>query len=216
MGGSRGYLTLGRWEGARVRAHWTLPLGALVFGGGRFVPGFWLGFFLLVLIHEVGHALLVRRRGYRVVSIDIHGVGGECRWQGEATPIHRAQIAWGGVHAQLLAFAVAAGVMAVVGEPRDVFTAELASAFTTTNVMLIALNLIPVPPLDGAEAWKLPRLLRERAARRAARAQGDVRTAVERELARLDASDRAAPASASGESVDEALRRLAGPPKKGN
>jgi hypothetical protein len=73
---SGGYLTLGRWRTAPERVHWTLPVGALVFGQGRFVPGFWLGFLLLVLIHELGHAVLVRRYRHRVVSIDIHALGG--------------------------------------------------------------------------------------------------------------------------------------------
>ena len=36
-----GYLTLGTWHGARVRAHWTVAVGAAVFGRA-----------LLVLIHE--------------------------------------------------------------------------------------------------------------------------------------------------------------------
>ena len=90
-----------------MRLHWTLPVGALVFGQGRFVPGFWLGFFLLVFMHELGHAVLVRRYGHHVVSIDIHALGGMCRWSGEPTAIDRSRIAWGGVLAQAVAFAVA-------------------------------------------------------------------------------------------------------------
>ena len=113
-----GYLTLGRWRGAPVRAHWSLPLGALVFGQGRFVPGFWLGFFLLVLIHELGHAALVKRYGHRVVSIDIHALGGACRWSGEATAVDRARIAWGGVLAQGVALAIAAAALALAGPPK--------------------------------------------------------------------------------------------------
>jgi Zn-dependent protease len=208
-----GYLTLGKWRGAPVRVHWTLPLAALVFGQGRFVPGFWLGFFLLVLIHELGHALLVRRCRHRVVSIDVHALGGVCCWAGEPTAIQRAWIAWGGVLAQAVALACAHGALALAGRPESVFAAQMASAFTTTNVWLIAINLIPVPPLDGAEAWKLPGLLaRRRRARRgepaAARGFGS-----EREAATL-ARYADEPPEKVKTAVDDALRRLAEGPKK--
>jgi stage IV sporulation protein FB len=213
-----GYFRLGSWRGAPVRAHWTMPLGAFVFGRGRFVPGFWLGFVLVVLIHELGHALVVRRFGHRVVAIDLHALGGECRWAGDATPLQRARIAWGGVNAQLVALIVAVVVLAVLGPRGTAFVDDLADALTFTNAYMIALNLIPVAPLDGAAAWKLPGLLRARARARksrresAARAPGSsegARTAVADELARLDASEQAA-SSETAAAVDAKLRELVG------
>ncbi|HXU05665.1 MAG TPA: hypothetical protein VN903_32135 [Polyangia bacterium] len=200
-----GYLTLGRWRGAPVRAHWTLPIGAFVFGQGRFVPGFWLGFFLLVFVHELGHALLVRRYRQRVVSIDIHALGGMCRWSGDPTAVDRAGIAWGGVLGQAVALAVAYVALAVAGPPESALVAQLADAFITTNIWLIAINLIPVPPLDGAEAWKLFGLLaRQRATGRARPAQG---FEAEREMASLDRFSGEAPETVKT-AVDDALRRL--------
>jgi stage IV sporulation protein FB len=229
-----GYLTLGRWRGAPVRAHWTLPVGALVFGQGRFLPGFWLGFFLLVLIHELGHAILVRRYGQRVVSIDIHALGGVCRWSGETiesgtlggfpnapaivrgeqrSPAHhaaiqRAGIAWGGVLAQAVALVGAHVALALGGPPESLFPAQLAAAFTTTNVWLIAINLIPVAPLDGAEAWKLPGLLaaRRRHARSSAPAAGSG-FEFERRMATLDRFSNEPDPSVKA-AVDDALQRL--------
>jgi stage IV sporulation protein FB len=217
-----GYLRIGRWKGAPVRAHWTVPLGALVFGRGRFVPGFWIGFVLVVLIHEIGHALVVRRFGHRVVSIDLHALGGECRWAGDATPIQRASIAWGGVNAQLVALIVAVVALAALGPVGTTFVDELADALTFTNAYMIALNLIPVSPLDGAEAWKLPGLLRARARARArqnrqssaTRAHTDVKQAAAQELERLDASDRGA-SDETAEAVDAKLRQLVGEPGGG-
>ncbi len=155
----RGSLTLARLRGIPIRAHWTLPLGALFFSGFRFAPGFWIGFFLLVLIHELGHAALVRAFRLRVVGIDVTGFGGLCHWSGMATERQRGAIAWGGVLAQLALLAVAAGSLFVLGRPPTRFAAELFSVFTYTNVYLIGLNLLPIPPLDGFEAWKL--VLRE-------------------------------------------------------
>ncbi len=208
-----GYLTLGRWRQAPVRVHWTLPLGALVFGQGRFAPGFWLGFFLLVFIHELGHAALVRRYRHSVVSIDIHAFGGACRWSGDPTAIDRARIAWGGVLAQAIAFGFASAALALAGPPDGVFGAELARAFTTTNIWLIAINLIPVAPLDGAEAWKLPGLLARRG--RVGRGGPEVRAgfAAEREAATL-ARYADEPPEAVKTAVDDALHQLARDPKK--
>jgi Zn-dependent protease len=203
-----GYLTLGRWGGAPVRTHWTLPLAAFIFGQARFVPGFWVGFFLVVFIHEVGHALVVRRFRHKVISIDIHGLGGLCRWAGDATAIQRATIAWGGVNAQAVALLVAVVAMMLFGRPLTDFGAQLANAFTVGNAWLIGINLIPVPPLDGAEAWRLPRLLRDRRRRRtAAPAGAPSRKSIERELAALDASERA-PSPEATAAADAALQRI--------
>ncbi|HXU80315.1 MAG TPA: hypothetical protein VN914_02890 [Polyangia bacterium] len=199
-----GYLVLGQWGGAPVRAHWTIPFGAFVFGHLQFVPGFWLGFFLLILIHELGHAIVVRSQRCRVISIDVHGLGGLCQWSGSATPIGRARIAWGGVQAQLLALLFTLVLVEMFGRP-TAFSAQLVSAFTDTNVILILINLIPVPPLDGAEAWKLPGLLWRRGRRQA---QQRRRTALERELADVDAADREPIRPEARAAVDDLFRKI--------
>src|SRR5215471_15117987 len=121
MGFPNGYLVLGRWGGAPVRAHWTVPIGAFIFGHLRFVPGFWVGFFLLIFIHELGHAIVVRRQRCQVISIDVHGLGGLCQWNGPATPIGRARIAWGGVLAQLVTLALTSVALGVFGPPPSAF-----------------------------------------------------------------------------------------------
>jgi len=150
-----GYLTLARIRGTPIRVHWTTPIGAFVLTGLSFVPGAWLGFALLVLAHEAGHALLVRAFRYRVASIDVHGVGGECRYWGEPTETQRAVIAWGGVLAQLVVLFTTPLWASHLSPETTPFVAQLVSAFTGTNVLLIAFNLLPVRPLDGAEAWEL-------------------------------------------------------------
>ncbi len=156
----QGHLRLGTLRGVPVRVHWTTPVGALFFTGFRFEPGAWLGFFLLVLIHEMGHAALVMRYRLHVLSVDIHGYGGVCRWAGQATGKQRAVIAWGGVLAQGLLFGATWAVLTFVRVPRSELLAEIAYVFTSTNLYLAAINLLPFPPLDGANAWTLFRELR--------------------------------------------------------
>ena len=159
----QGYLNLGQWRGAPIRVHWSMPLGALLFSGMRLAPVFWVGFFVLMLVHEVGHAILIRRFRFRVRSIDITGFGGLCRWSGIASDYQRAVIAWGGVLAQGLLLAATFSVLLVVGDPTSGSAgAELAHVFVRTNLIVIGLNLLPFPPLDGAHAWSLVPHLRGR------------------------------------------------------
>lgn len=151
----RGYLQIGRIHGIPLRIHWTMPIGALIFSGFAFAPAFWVGFFVVVLVHELGHALLARRYRQRVLSIDITGFGGLTRFAGRATRREHAVIAWGGVLAQALLLAVTLGVVLAAGSPRSWILAQLVAVFTTANLWIIGLNLLPFPPLDGATAWPL-------------------------------------------------------------
>lgn len=166
--------TLFRLRGAPVRLHWSAPLGVYAFSGFRFEPVYLLASLGLVLLHEVGHALVVRAAGGRVVELELNGLGGYCRWQGEVSPIGRAAIAFGGVWAQLaLLFA------ALALAPTGVFDGSypgrvLFWTATVGNVWMVLLNLVPLRPLDGAEAWRLPLLL-GRAARRGLSARRDMR-----------------------------------------
>jgi len=132
--------------------HWSAPLGALFFSGFRFAPGAWAGFILLILVHELGHAFLAMRYRLRVRGIDVHGLGGQCRYEGGGTRRQHIVIAWGGVLAQAVVLLLAVTVLRPVSTTP--FTQELAETFVGTNVWLIALNLLPIPPLDGATAWQ--------------------------------------------------------------
>lgn len=178
---SEGWLYVAQLRSAPIRLHWSAPLGAFFFGGFRFAPGYWLGFVLVILIHELGHAFVVRQSRQTVLSVDVHGVGGVCQWTGNASPIQRAAIAWGGVWAQLVLLALAFSTTLLITPPPG-FALDFADALIRGNLFLAALNLLPIAPLDGAEAWKLPKLLLARRAARKRRAAalpapgGQVRT----------------------------------------
>jgi stage IV sporulation protein FB len=150
---NRGSIHLGSYRGVPIRVHWTTPLGAFVFSGARFAPGAWLGFALLIVIHELGHAALARRYGVRVRGIDVYGLGGECRLSGGATKRQYQIIAWGGVLAQAVLFVAAIAALRPLSNTP--FTSELAESFVGTNLWLICFNLLPIAPLDGASAWRV-------------------------------------------------------------
>jgi stage IV sporulation protein FB len=153
----RGYWEAFRVRGIPVRVHWTTPVGALVFGGLTFSPAFWAAFFILVLVHELGHAWLVRRLSHRVLAIEVTGFGGRCRWSGAASERDRGVIAWGGVVAQGLLLVATLLFVVFFGFPDSTVGRQIASAFLFTNGLLMAVNLLPVEPLDGAEAWRFVR-----------------------------------------------------------
>lgn len=159
MSWSHGAWTLGRFGGAPVRLHWSLPLGMLVMSGFSFLPAYWLGFVLLVLVHEAGHALVVLHYRLRLLEIMVHGFGGYCSHGSAKSELEDAAIAWGGVLLQLVAFGLAELVLFFTGAPTTSHGAQLAHVFTHTNLWLIALNLLPVAPLDGRKAWPLVGML---------------------------------------------------------
>jgi stage IV sporulation protein FB len=206
-----GYFQVARIGGAPIRVHWSILAGALVFSGFEVRPGAWVGFVLLILLHELGHAALVTGYGLRVVSVDLHGLGGLCRWAGEATPRQRAVIAWGGVTAQLLVLGATYAALALLGPPTSTFAAELAYVFVKTNEWLIAINLLPVPPLDGAQAWAIFRLMRRNRSQRVQGTKGDAR----REVRRLEELDRQEP-KLSREDLDRINRLFKDANKKGH
>lgn len=154
-----GGIVIGRIAGVPIRLQWTALLGAFVFTGFRFDPWAWACFFGLVIAHECGHALVVKAAGGEATLIELTGFGGLCHWRGAVSPIGRAAIAWGGIWAQFVLLAVAEAYLYAAGPPSSYAGWQVLGTLTVSNAWMIALNLIPIPPLDGAEAWRLPVLL---------------------------------------------------------
>lgn len=159
---TRGAITLFRYGGVPIRAHWSLPLVALLVGGARFAPGAWIGWLLVVTLHEMGHAFWALHYQMDVREILLHGLGGHCAYAGTPTPRQRSVVAWGGVMAQAIVFAVALPLSHVV-PTHSAFAVDLYGVLIGANLWVALLNLVPIPPLDGAEAWKLVPMLFRRA-----------------------------------------------------
>lgn len=156
-----GYLQIAAFRGAPIRAHWTLPILCVMWSGLRFAPGAWLGALVVVLCHELGHALLARRYRFPVTEVMLHAFGGHCAYAGEPTSWQRSVIAAGGVLAQAVILALAAPaqwLLVASGGEAPTLVWDLLYALTVANLGIAMFNLVPIPPFDGAEVWKLPGL----------------------------------------------------------
>jgi Zn-dependent protease len=183
-----GYLTLfklGR-RGVAVRMHWTAPIAAWLLTGRDLSPVRWLTFLIVILCHELGHAFMVRRARARVLSIALTAIGGNCTWGGSVTRYQRAYIAWGGVLAQGILYAIGQLIWRLGVQPFGLHTFAVVDVLIDANLVIALVNLLPVKPLDGAEAWALIPMLPRRL--RVAQLNRRLRS-LERARQRLDRDD---------------------------
>ena len=161
-------------RGVPVMFHWSallLVAFSLRSSSSRLASLFALA--VMVLVHELGHALLAQRYRLKVREIRIYPFGGECEIEATRSERQLVVIAWGGVLAQLVLFALASLVLALhLPLQRELHAMLL--VWTTTNLVIAAFNLLPIPPLDGHRAWRLKHLLPKRTPKRARRFEGKV------------------------------------------
>lgn len=108
--------------------------------------------FVSVLVHEMGHAVMIRRLGIEP-QIALHGMGGTTSWQ-QILPVSRGQRIVISVAGPFAGFAFAALVYgvelllpsSVSGQP---LVAIVLSLMFYVNILWGAINLLPVLPFDG-------------------------------------------------------------------
>src|SRR5262249_49959449 len=112
-----------------------------------FGPKFGIGFAVLILIHEMGHYIDIKRRGLPVdMPMFLPGIGAYVRWNGMGvTAETRAAVALAGPFAGCLAAAACALIWRQTGDP-------LWAALAHVGAWFNAFNLIPVWIFDGAQA----------------------------------------------------------------
>ena len=109
-----------------------------------------------MLAHELGHAFVARRLHLPVYSLRIFAIHGTCTYGPPRRETQDILVAWGGVGAQavlfLLALALAKAFALTGGIPRTLSAAF--DVWVPTNMLIAFCNLLPIPPLDGAKAWR--------------------------------------------------------------
>ena len=177
----RSYISLKRPKilGIGLHLHWSALVGAgVLFGALIRQPVHAVlavsSYFALILLHEIGHALMARRLGYDTNGIYIGVVHGLCEYDSPHYLKEDAIIAWGGVLMQL-AVALPLCVLAQVTPlGANSYFSTVAAILGHFSILMAVFNLLPFPGLDGQLAWRLvPILWRDardsRAAGRAAR-----------------------------------------------
>jgi Zn-dependent protease len=131
-------------------------------------------FFVSLILHELGHAVVARKLGLEITGIDLWFFGGVAKLGRDADrPRTEFWVAIAGPLVTVLVIGVCIGLGALVSTSGDLFgaatleTGETVSPATVVlgwlafiNVLLLAFNMIPAFPLDGgriarAIAWKV-------------------------------------------------------------
>lgn len=143
-----------------IYVHWsTFLVGALILFSARREPQPALAaltaYFAVLIIHESGHLIVARRRGYDALSIEVYPIFGLARFERPASRFDRDLIAWGGVLAQtVLAVPIVLCVELFGYTPWEPLNTALAT-LGAVSLGIAAFNLLPVRPLDGSIAWDL-------------------------------------------------------------
>jgi Zn-dependent protease len=126
-------------------------------GGYALIWGwkFAVGFVLLILVHELGHFIEARRRGFNAalpVFIPFLGAYVAIR-DARMNPWQSAWISLAGP----IAGSLGAAAVWVVGEQRD---SPLLQALGYTGFLLNLFNLLPIGILDGGSIWRSIKTMR--------------------------------------------------------
>jgi Zn-dependent protease len=133
---------------ALFKLKFLLSLGAFVaFYWALYGVRFGIGFAVLILVHEMGHFIEIKRRGLPAeMPVFLPGLGAYVRWTalGVSTQT-RAFVSLAGPMAGCLGSAVCALIWVKTGDALWIGLASL-------SAMLNVLNLIPIWVLDGSQA----------------------------------------------------------------
>lgn len=163
--------SIGNVFGIPIRVHVTLliflPLFAFSFmpaGGpqGLFYGALGaVGLFASVALHEIGHSLVARAKGSRILEILLLPIGGMARLNAlPRRPIDEIQTALAGP-AVSLALGIAGLFFAPLLFSFNPLLAVVIHELGRINIMLVLFNLIPSFPMDGGRVFRaalVPRL----------------------------------------------------------
>ncbi|HXP36378.1 MAG TPA: site-2 protease family protein [Solirubrobacteraceae bacterium] len=121
-----------------------------------------LSFFASLVLHELGHALVARRRGLQVAGIDLWALGGMTRTEEAKEPGTEFRVAVAGPLVTLLVIVACIVAGRVLTDSKTFFELAVAEEGTratpvlvwlswlaTINVLVLVFNLVPAFPLDG-------------------------------------------------------------------
>lgn len=161
----RGSVRVARFFGIDVRLHWTFVLLVVVVAltssdRSQFLTNLaWIGaVFGSVLVHELAHCFVARRRGAVVVDILLTPIGGLSEMQRmPRAPSDEAAIAVVGPLTSLALGLLFIGIGALAGArlwPPTLFAGSWLARIAWLNLLLGAFNLLPALPMDGGRVFR--------------------------------------------------------------
>lgn len=127
-----------------VSVSFLLLLGVVLVWRGGLLGVAMVGLaFASVLLHELGHAVVARRLGVHVDSIELSFLGGAAKMTSlPRTAVHELAIAAAGPAVSVALAALGLGLGAVTG-------LEIVALIGWVNVVIAVFNLVPALPMDG-------------------------------------------------------------------
>ncbi len=123
-----------------------------------------LSFFVSVILHELGHALVARRNGVPVMGVELWALGGITRTGPMPSPGVEFRVAAAGPLVTLAVVLLSVALGALLASSHHFFAVAVGSGgvlttpvvmwlswVATLNVLVLVLNLVPAFPLDGAQ-----------------------------------------------------------------
>jgi Zn-dependent protease len=162
-----GSFPIGRIAGIEIRVHWSFFLLVALFvlastapqGLGIVSSLVWLVvIFACVLLHELAHCLVGRRRGAVVHEIELLPIGGVSKLERlPEEPADEFAMAVAGPLASV-GIAGAAGLVAMLVQvsllPFTLYDGSLLARTFWFNLVIAAFNLLPAFPLDGGRVFR--------------------------------------------------------------
>lgn len=151
------FIEIFKFKGVPIMFHWsTLVIVLLIFITSISNTTFPISlmYWLIILIgHELGHMWFASRLDLKSTKIEIYPIGGLCYSEEAQTEYENALVAWGGIIVQAMIFIPVFILSFIVNNPSYELK-ELFYYLGTLNLIIALINLVPIPPLDGAKAWK--------------------------------------------------------------
>jgi Zn-dependent protease len=160
-------VSIGHVLGIDIRVHATFLLLVALFALAYSAPGeagvaaglAWLAvIFACVIVHELAHSLVARRRGGVVHEIVLLPIGGVSKLERRPeSPADELAIAIAGPLASLAIAVVAAAGAVAVGQsllPIDLFSGPILPRIVWFNLIVGGFNLLPAFPLDGGRVFR--------------------------------------------------------------
>jgi len=211
---------LGTWGRIPVTMHWTVLLAFawmyLVFFDLVLTLVAIPFVFLLLVAHEWGHVVTLRRRKIAVTGVALFGAHGETSYnEYAAKPNDVVAVAWSGVAAQVVVMLLALAAVNFIPFGAIPFGATLSTVIYVVlvkiNVFVMILALLPIGPFDGHQAWKvIPRARAAMKRRASAKPKPTPPTPVAEPEEKLSPEERRELDQASGKAAADLMAKLTG------